>query len=193
MKLSKEDLKTIIMEYLNEVDPSVSSQQPVKPSPQPSAPTPTPQPEVPSPQNSNLSTEIQSIFSKFQQQLTASENLIIRKKEDELKNLLVGKMIRTRASIGYKNVEKEYEINVKDVRLVFYYEEYVIEVSGAEKSAKKDKDYILNKALDVEIVSNEPKTEPVPIKPTTPVVTQKPVTPTINPVKQPSSGQLPTV
>jgi hypothetical protein len=174
MKMTRLDLRNLIMEVLNEADPL----SPATPTPVPNSPAAQAVP----PLDSNISVKIQDIFSSFERQLNASENVITKKKEAELEKLLKGKMIRTRASIGYKNVEKEYEINVKEVHLIFYYEEYVVSITGAEKNAKKDREYILNKALDVEIVTPE-VTQPSVSKPSV-APTPKPTNPASKPTGQ---------
>lgn len=176
MILSKQDIRRLISEVLLELGPDTTTPG------EPTVPAANPSPV----DSSNVSAKVQSIFSSFQSQLNTSENQIIKRNEAELDKMLKGKTIKARASIGYKNVEKEYVINVKEVHLVFYYEEYVVSITGSEKNAKKDKEYILNSGFDVEIVgamSTEPTAAVAPSKPQAP----KPINPTVKPSTAPSS------
>lgn len=174
--MNKSQLKFLISEIVSELAPM---------QPQTSNTTDKPQ-QPPVEQVKSLSTNIQSIFSSFERDLNFSENNIIKRKEAELDKLLKGKTVKIRASIGYKNVEKEYVITVTEAKIIFYYEEYVVSLYGAEKNAKKDKEYILNKGFNVELITTEiPEPTPVsqPVQKTEPVKPQiqKPINPAIKP------------
>lgn len=135
-------------------------------------------------------------FGAFVQSINLSNENVKNQFEKAIAGKLKGKKIRARASRGYKQFEKDYDINVANVSLDDYYDNYVIVVKGTN-----DKEYFLKPGFKVQILGvaevepSEPKKSPKqkkseepPVSPALPAAqtqTVAPVTPQTQAPPQP--------
>jgi hypothetical protein len=75
--------------------------------------------------------------------------------EQAINSKLKGKKIRARASRGYKQFEKDYDIDVVGVSIDDYYDNYVVVAKG-----KNGKDYFLKPGFKVQILGNSEAEQP---------------------------------
>ncbi|TRO56373.1 hypothetical protein E2P64_06040 [Candidatus Bathyarchaeota archaeon] len=131
-------------------------------------------------------------WSNFQRAIDGSTDQVKSRFEDAMNEKLRGKRIRARASRGYKQFEKDYEINVDGITIDDYYDNFV--VVAHDRSGKKEKEYFLKPRAKIQIIglSSTPnaeqpespdKTPPVPKVVASPSVARLPGRTTI-PVKE---------
>lgn len=112
-------------------------------------------------------------FWSFTQAIDSTTETVKNQFEKAIASKLKNKKIRARASRGYKQFEKDYEINVVSVSLDDYYDNYVVVVKGSN-----DKEYFLKPGFKVQIIGTaeaeaptkkqskkstpEPSSEPTP-------------------------------
>jgi hypothetical protein len=88
-------------------------------------------------------------FSAFSRELHSSVESIKLKYENILNKNLKNKKIRARASRGYKQFEKDYDIEVTSVSINDYYDNYVVIARGSD-----GKDYFLKNGFKIQIIGN---------------------------------------
>lgn len=95
-------------------------------------------------------------FSFFTQTIDTATETVKTRFEQAIASKLKGKKIRARASRGYKQFEKDYEIDVVNVSLDDYYDNYVVVVEGSN-----NKEYFLKPGFKVQILgaSESPEQE----------------------------------
>jgi len=86
-------------------------------------------------------------FSSFTQTMDSTTEDVKNRFEQAIATKLKGKKIRARASRGYKQFEKDYEINVTSVSLDDYYDNYVVVVKDS-----KNKEYFLKPGFKVQVL-----------------------------------------
>lgn len=113
-------------------------------------------------------------FSSFTQTMDTTTEDVKNRFEQAIATKLKGKKIRARASRGYKQFEKDYEIDVVSVSLDDYYDNYVIVVKG-----NNGKEYFLKPGFKVQITgtAEAPKAEQPPQQPAPPQAPQPPAQP----------------
>ena len=113
-------------------------------------------------------------FSSFTQTMDTTTEDVKNRFEQAIATKLKGKKIRARASRGYKQFEKDYEIDVVSVSLDDYYDNYVIVVKG-----NNGKEYFLKPGFKVQIIgtAEAPKAEQPPQQPAPPQAPQPPAQP----------------
>jgi hypothetical protein len=121
-------------------------------------------------------------FSAFTRSMDTTSEQVKAKFEQAIGAKLNGKKIRARASRGYKQFEKDYEIDVTTISLDDYYDNYVVVAKGAN-----GKEYFLKPGFKVQILgaAEESKPEQPPQPPPQPQQTPQPPQP-------PPSQQAPT-
>jgi hypothetical protein len=102
-------------------------------------------------------------FTSFTQTMDSMTESVKNRFEQSIAAKLKGKKIRARASRGYKQFEKDYEINVANVSLDDYYDNYVVVVRDA-----KNKEYFLKPGFKVQVLGEaeapQPDQQPEPPK-----------------------------
>ncbi len=113
-------------------------------------------------------------FSSFTQTMDTTTEDVKNRFEQAIATKLKSKKIRARASRGYKQFEKDYEIDVVSVSLDDYYDNYVVVVKG-----NNGKEYFLKPGFKVQIIgaAEAPKAEQPPQPPATPQAPQPPAQP----------------
>jgi len=121
-------------------------------------------------------------FTSFTRAMDMATEEVKNRFEQAIAAKLKGKKIRARASRGYKQFEKDYEINVTNVSLDDYYDNYVVVVRGSD-----NKEYFLKPGFKVQILGAADQEQPEePIQPQK--QPEKPETPT-QPPQQPPQAQ----
>ena len=71
-------------------------------------------------------------FFSFTHAMNSATEVVKNKFEQAIASKIKGKKIRARASRGYKQFEKDYDINVANVSIDDYYDNYVVVVSNSK-------------------------------------------------------------
>jgi hypothetical protein len=111
-------------------------------------------------------------FFSFTHSMDTATEDVKNRFEQAISAKIKGKKIRARASRGYKQFEKDYEINVANVSLDDYYDNYVVVVKGGN-----GKEYFLKPGFKVQIIGPmeaEPQKQQEPQKTPAPAATQPP-------------------
>lgn len=117
-------------------------------------------------------------FVTFIRSMNATTESVKNRFEQAIGAKLKGKKIRARASRGYKQFEKDYEINVVSVSLDDYYDNYVVVVKGSN-----GKEYFLKPGFKVQIIgAAEAEKQEAPPEP----AQKKPEQPAAQPPPQPA-------
>lgn len=89
-------------------------------------------------------------FSNFKRTMDTTNDQIKQRFEQTIGSKLNGKRIRARASKGYKQYVKDYELDVTKVTLDDYYDNYV--VVAHDNSTPKSKEYFLKPGFKIQIL-----------------------------------------
>lgn len=90
-------------------------------------------------------------FSGFLRMINGADERINQHYEKIINSKLAGKRVRARASRGYKQYEKIYEFDVRNVTIDDYYDNLVI---VAHDYSKKPKEYFLKPGYKIQIIGN---------------------------------------
>ena len=115
-------------------------------------------------------------FFSFTHAMNSATEVVKNKFEQAIAAKIKGKKIRARASRGYKQFEKDYDINVVNVSIDDYYDNYVVVVSNS-----KGKEFFLKPGFKVQIIGPAEAEKPDPKKQFPP----KPGTPPAPPIPAP--------
>jgi hypothetical protein len=133
-------------------------------------------------------------FFSFTHTMDSAEEAVKIKFEQAIASKLKGKKIRARASRGYKQFEKDYEINAVNVSIDDYYDNYVVVVKSTD-----NKEYFLKPGFKVQIIgpmeAEKPKAPKKPFPfPKKPAASQPTPTPTnqlpTRPVQETASSNI---
>jgi hypothetical protein len=105
-----------------------------------------------------VSNQIINIYSQFDSALSQYKINLIRKYEIQLNNMLRNKKVSVRASLSFGNPEKDYIIErVKEVKINFYFDKYIIVLVGPDQDVKKkDREHLIDRdAVSLKILSSE--------------------------------------
>ena len=119
-------------------------------------------------------------FSSFTHMMDGAEEQVKTRFEQAIASKLKGKKIRARASRGYKQFEKDYEIDVANVSIDDYYDNYVVVVK-----ASNGKEYFLKPGFKVQILGAMEPEKPKQAVPQT-------LPPQSQPAQQAPPSQTPT-
>lgn len=129
-------------------------------------------------------------FFSFIHTIESSDEQIKNQFEQLIASKIKGKKIRARASRGYKQFEKDYDINVANVSVDDYYDNYVVVVKGSN-----NKEYFLKPGFKIQVIGPMEPEKPKPIShPPIPPQNQPPhqsQTPSSTPEPQPPSPEQP--
>lgn len=96
--------------------------------------------------------EIQDDFFEFQKRLNNATEEVKDKYQEKIQDAILGKKIVLQAAKGYKQNEQRYTVNVTSVSLDYYYDKYVIVITGREDNAHKVHDFFVNPAYSIRIL-----------------------------------------
>lgn len=115
-------------------------------------------------------------FYSFNNAIGITTETVKNKFEQSINSKIKGRKIKARASRGYKQFEKDYEINVSNVSIDDYYDNYVVVAKD-----NNGKEYFLRPGFKIQILGS---IEQSPQPPVSQDVPQKPVS-----IPQPSVPQ----
>jgi len=107
-------------------------------------------------------------FEEFQKKLSQATETVKNEFKEKILTQVVNQKIQFRASKGYGQPEKDYTVNVDDVSIDFYYENYVVVIKGREPNKQKQSEYFIKypyiiKKLGFATVSTKKNDTSVPI------------------------------
>lgn len=79
----------------------------------------------------------------FQKKLSQATETVKNEFKEKVLSQIANQKIQFRASKGYGQPEKEYIVNVDDVSIDFYYENYVVVIKGREPNKQKQSEYFI--------------------------------------------------
>lgn len=176
-------LKKLIFEAEGDVPPQKGGNPSTPAAPTQKAPAPAPAPKTPSPAptekqpQSSGESDTNTYNVKFD--LDDFETKVSNSTEDAKNNFqnkilqkISNKQVRlVRASKGFGQPEREYIVNVADVKIEFWYQKYVIVITGREQNKQKESDFHLTAPYIIKIVGqaqpsrSKKQTQPAKPKP----------------------------
>ena len=158
----------------NPPTPAAPAQKAQAPAPKATAPAPAPTEKQP---QSSGEGDVNTYNVKFD--LDDFETKVSNSTEDAKNNFqnkilqkISNKQVRlVRASKGFGQPEREYIVNVADVKIEFWYQKYVIVITGREQNKQKESDFHLTAPYIIKIVGqaqpsrSKKQTQPAKPKP----------------------------
>ena len=176
-------LKKLIFEAEGDVPPQkgVKPPTPAAPAqkaqaPAPKATAPAPAPTEKQPQSSgegdantyNVKFDLDDFETKVSNSTEDAKNNFQSKILQKISN----KQVRlVRAAKGFGQPEREYVVNVADVKIEFWYQKYVVVITGREQNKQKESDFHLTAPYIIKIVGqaqpsrSKKQTQPAKPKP----------------------------
>jgi len=150
-KIRKEGVGGLIYKLQHEVEG-----QPVA-EPATAASTAQPNPVATKPKTSNVDINVQSYnvqtdFTDFDSKLKDSTEQLKTNLQRKIQDAILDKKIVVRASKGYKQPEADYTINVTGVNIDYYYDRYVIVITGREESKQKVAKFFIKPGFKIRIL-----------------------------------------
>lgn len=179
-------LKKLIFEAEGDVPPQKGGNPSTTAAPTQKAPAPAPAPKTPSPAptekqpQSSGEGDTNTYNVKFD--LDDFETKVSNSTEDAKNNFqskilqkISNKQVRlVRAAKGFGQPEREYVVNVADVKIEFWYQKYVVVITGREQNKQKESDFHLTSPYIIKIVGqaqpskSKKQTQPAAPKPVQP-------------------------
>ena len=179
-------LKKLIFEAEGDVPPQKGGNPSTPAAPTQKAPTPAPKSTAPAPAptekrpQSSGEGDVNTYNVKFD--LDNFETKVSNSTEDAKNNFqskilqkISNKQVRlVRAAKGFGQPEREYVVNVADVKIEFWYQKYVVVITGREQNKQKESDFHLTAPYIIKIVGqaqpskSKKQTQPAAPKPVQP-------------------------
>ena len=179
-------LKKLIFEAEGDVPPQKGGNPSTPAAPTQKAPTPAPKSTAPAPAptekrpQSSGEGDANTYNVKFD--LDDFETKVSNSTEDAKNNFqskilqkISNKQVRlVRAAKGFGQPEREYVVNVADVKIEFWYQKYVVVITGREQNKQKESDFHLTAPYIIKIVGqaqpskSKKQTQPAAPKPVQP-------------------------
>lgn len=179
-------LKKLIFEAEGDVPPQKGGNPSTPAAPTQKAPTPAPKSTAPAPaptekrpQSSgegdantyNVKFDLDNFETKVSNSTEDAKNNFQSKILQKISN----KQVRlVRAAKGFGQPEREYVVNVADVKIEFWYQKYVVVITGREQNKQKESDFHLTAPYIIKIVGqaqpskSKKQTQPAAPKPVQP-------------------------
>jgi hypothetical protein len=178
-------LKKLIFEAEGDVPPQKGTKPPTQaPAAAPKAPAPTQklpspaqkQPTVPSDGEGDSSTfNVKSGLNAFETEVSNSTEQAKNDFQSKILQKISNKQVRlVRAAKGFGQPEREYVVNVADVKIEFWYQKYVVVITGREQNKQKESDFHLTSPYIIKIggqaqpSKSKKQTQPAAPKPVQP-------------------------
>ena len=173
-------LKKLIFEAEGDVPPQKGTKPPTQaPAAAPKAPAPAPaqkQPTVPSDGEGDSSTfNVKSGLNAFETEVSNSTEQAKNDFQSKILQKISNKQVRlVRAAKGFGQPEREYVVNVADVKIEFWYQKYVVVITGREQNKQKESDFHLTSPYIIKIggqaqpSKSKKQTQPAAPKPVQP-------------------------
>lgn len=177
-------LKKLIFEAEGDVPPQKGGNPSTPAAPTQKAPAPAPKSTAPAPTEkrpqSSGEGDVNTYNVKFD--LDNFETKVSNSTEDAKNNFqskilqkISNKQVRlVRAAKGFGQPEREYVVNVADVKIEFWYQKYVVVITGREQNKQKESDFHLTAPYIIKIVGqaqpskSKKQTQPAAPKPVQP-------------------------
>ena len=111
--------------------------------PQSASPSTPPQSEPPKQQSGGNTYNLGFDLEEFQKKLSQATETVKNEFKEKILTQVANQKIQFRASKGYGQPEKDYTVNVDDVSIDFYYENYVVVIKGREPNKQKQSEYFI--------------------------------------------------
>ena len=166
----------------NPPTPAAPAQKAQAPAPKATAPAPAPtekQPTAPSGGEGDSSTfNVKFDLDDFETKVSNSTEQAKNDFQSKILQKISNKQVRlVRAAKGFGQPEREYVVNVADVKIEFWYQKYVVVITGREQNKQKESDFHLTAPYIIKIVG---QAQPSKSKKQTQPAVPKPVQPPQN-------------
>ena len=178
-------LKKLIFEAEGDVPPQKGTKPPTQaPAAAPKAPAPAQklpapaqkQPTVPSDGEGDSSTfNVKFDLDDFETKVSNSTEQAKNDFQSKILQKISNKQVRlVRAAKGFGQPEREYVVNVADVKIEFWYQKYVVVITGREQNKQKESDFHLTSPYIIKIggqaqpSKSKKQTQPAAPKPVQP-------------------------
>ena len=159
--------------------PAAPAQKAQAPAPKATAPSPAPtekQPTAPSGGEGDSSTfNVKFDLDDFETKVSNSTEQAKNDFQSKILQKISNKQVRlVRAAKGFGQPEREYVVNVADVKIEFWYQKYVVVITGREQNKQKESDFHLTAPYIIKIVGqaqpskSKKQTQPAAPKPVQP-------------------------
>ena len=159
--------------------PAAPAQKAQAPAPKATAPAPAPtekQPTAPSGGEGDSSTfNVKFDLDDFETKVSNSTEQAKNDFQSKILQKISNKQVRlVRAAKGFGQPEREYVVNVADVKIEFWYQKYVVVITGREQNKQKESDFHLTAPYIIKIVGqaqpskSKKQTQPAAPKPVQP-------------------------
>ena len=163
----------------NPPTPAAPAQKAQAPAPKATAPAPAPtekQPTTPSGGEGDSSTfNVKFDLDDFETKVSNSTEQAKNDFQSKILQKISNKQVRlVRAAKGFGQPEREYVVNVADVKIEFWYQKYVVVITGREQNKQKESDFHLTAPYIIKIVGqaqpskSKKQTQPAAPKPVQP-------------------------
>jgi hypothetical protein len=163
----------------NPPTPAAPAQKAQAPAPKATAPAPAPtekQPTAPSGGEGDSSTfNVKFDLDDFETKVSNSTEQAKNDFQSKILQKISNKQVRlVRAAKGFGQPEREYVVNVADVKIEFWYQKYVVVITGREQNKQKESDFHLTAPYIIKIVGqaqpskSKKQTQPAAPKPVQP-------------------------
>ena len=163
----------------NPPTPAAPAQKAQAPAPKATAPAPAPtekQPTAPSGGEGDANTyNVKFDLDDFETKVSNSTEDAKNNFQSKILQKISNKQVRlVRAAKGFGQPEREYVVNVADVKIEFWYQKYVVVITGREQNKQKESDFHLTAPYIIKIVGqaqpskSKKQTQPAAPKPVQP-------------------------
>ena len=158
----------------NPPTPAAPAQKAQAPAPKATAPAPAPTEKQPqsSGEGDANTYNVKFDLDDFETKVSNSTEDAKNNFQNKILQKISNKQVRLiRASKGFGQPEREYIVNVADVKIEFWYQKYVIVITGREQNKQKESDFHLTAPYIIKIVGqaqpsrSKKQTQPAKPKP----------------------------
>lgn len=158
----------------NPPTPAAPAQKAQAPAPKATAPSPAPTEKQPqsSGEGDANTYNVKFDLDDFETKVSNSTEDAKNNFQNKILQKISNKQVRLiRASKGFGQPEREYIVNVADVKIEFWYQKYVIVITGREQNKQKESDFHLTAPYIIKIVGqaqpsrSKKQTQPAKPKP----------------------------
>jgi len=168
-------LKKLIFEAEGDVPPQKGTKPPTQaPAAAPKAPAPAPAQKLPAPAPA-AEKQPTAPSDDFETKVSNSTEQAKNNFQSKILQKISNKQVRlVRAAKGFGQPEREYVVNVADVKIEFWYQKYVVVITGREQNKQKESDFHLTAPYIIKIVGqaqpskSKKQTQPAAPKPVQP-------------------------
>lgn len=179
-------LKKLIFEAEGDVPPQKGGNPSTPAAPTQKSPAPAPAPKTPAPaptekqpqssgEGDTNTYNVKFDLDDFETKVSNSTENAKNNFQNKILQKISNKQVRlVRAAKGFGQPEREYVVNVADVKIEFWYQKYVVVITGREQNKQKESDFHLTAPYIIKIVGqaqpskSKKQTQPAAPKPVQP-------------------------